>query len=247
MRLEFFGRRVLILGGSCDLAITLAELLIQEGLQPILTWRSDGGRERLCARLEAFSGQFETAHLDLSGRPSLHSLFSQVQHDLDYVVDFAQGDMECLIGSANPDDIHRYVSANVSTRAELLRMAARIMVRKRRGRMLFVSSSAASRPNPGQGFYAAAKLASEAIYRNLGLELAGRGVTTVTLRPGYIAAGRGRKYLEAGDREALKAVPLGRALTCKEVAEAVLFFLSDSACAFNATEITMDGGLTAGK
>jgi 3-oxoacyl-[acyl-carrier protein] reductase len=247
MRLEFFGRRVLILGGSCELAITLAELLIQEGLQPILTWRSEAGRERLGARLEAFSGQYETAHLDLSGRPSLHSLFSQVQDDLDYVVDFAQGDMECLIGSANPDDIHRYVSANVSTRAELLRIAARIMVRKKRGRMLFVSSSAASRPNLGQGFYAAAKLASEAIYRNLGLELASRGVTTVTLRPGYIESGRGRTYLEARERAALKAVPLGRALTCKEVAEAVLFLLSDGACAFNATEIAMDGGLTAGK
>jgi len=247
MRLEFFGRRVLILGGSCDLAMALAELLIREGLQPILTWRSDAGRERLCTRLEAFTGKYETVHLDLSGRTSLQSLFSQMQHDLDYVVDFAQGDMECLIGSADPDEIHRYVSANVSTRAELLRMAARIMVGKKRGRMLFVSSSAASRPNPGQGFYAAAKLASEAIYRNLGLELAGRGVTTVTLRPGYIEAGRGRTYLESKGREALKAVPLGRALTCKEVAEAVLFFLSDGACAFNATEISMDGGLTVGK
>jgi 3-oxoacyl-[acyl-carrier protein] reductase len=247
MRLEFFGRRVLILGGSCDLAITLAGLLIQEGLQPILTWRSEAGRERLGARLKVFSGRYETVHLDLSGRTSLDSLFSQVRDDLDYVVDFAQGDMECLIGSANPDDIHRYVSANVSTRAELLRMAARIMVGKKRGRMVFISSSAASRPNPGQGFYAAAKLASEAIYRSLGLELAGRGVTTVTLRPGYIEAGRGKKYLEVREQEALRAVPLGRALTCKEVAEAVIFFLSDGACAFNATEIAMDGGLTAGK
>jgi 3-oxoacyl-[acyl-carrier protein] reductase len=240
MRLEFFGRRVLILGGTCALAITLAELLIREGLQPILTWRNDAGRERLCARLAAFRGQYETVHLDLSARTSLHSLFSQVQDDVDYVVDFAQGEMECLIGSANPDDIHRYVSDNVSSRAE-------IMVGKKRGRMLFVSSSAASRPNPGQGFYAAAKLASEAIYRNLGLELAARGVTTVTLRPGYIEAGRGRKYLDSRERAALQAVPLGRALTCKEVATAVLFFLSEGACAFNATEICMDGGLTAGK
>jgi 3-oxoacyl-[acyl-carrier protein] reductase len=171
----------------------------------------------------------------------------QLGGDLDYLVDFAQGEMECLVGAADPDAIQRYFAENVAGRAELIRTAARIMVRKRRGRMVFVSSSAALKPNPGQGFYAAAKLASEAIYRNLGLELAGRGVTTVTLRPGYIDAGRGRKYLEAREVEALRSVPLGRALSCREVAEAALFFLSDGASAFNATEISMDGGLTAGK
>lgn len=247
MRLEFFGRRVLLLGGTCDLAITLAELLIQEGLHPILTWRSEAGRGRISAMLESFSGRYETVHLDLASRPLLHGFFSELKDDLDYAVDFAHGDLECLIGSANPDEIHRYFSENVSTRAELLRMAARIMLKRKRGRMVFISSSAALKPNPGQGFYAGAKLASEAIYRNLGLELAGRGVTTVTLRPGYIHAGRGRKYLEAREAEALRAIPLGRALTCGEVAQAVLFLLSDGAWAFNATEISMDGGLTAGK
>ena len=102
------------------------------------------------------------------------------------------------------------------------------------------------RPNPGQGFYAAAKLASEALYRNLGLELANRGITTVTLRPGYIATGRGTKYIRANE-DISGRIPLGRVLTGKEVAEAILFFLSDNAGGFNAVEICMDGGLSAAK
>lgn len=155
--------------------------------------------------------------------------------------------MESLIGSADPDSIHHFFSENVSFRAELLRTASRIMLRKKRGRMIFVSSAAASRSNPGQGFYAASKLASEALYRSIGIELGSRGITTVTLRPGYIDAGRGKKYLSVRGEPALKAVPLMRALTSREVAEAILFFLSDHAVAFNATEIHMDGGLTAGK
>ena len=107
--------------------------------------------------------------------------------------------------------------------------------------------SAAVRPNPGQGFYAAAKVASEALYRNLGLELGGRGITTVTLRPGYIDEGRGRAFLESRGDSALAKVPIGRPLTSQEVAETILFYLSDSAGGVNATEISMDGGLTAGK
>ncbi len=120
------------------------------------------------------------------------------------------------------------------------------MLRKRFGRMVFVSSAAVLRTNPGQGFYVAAKTASEALYRNLGIELAKRGITTVTLRPGYVDSGRGARYTE-GRKEMLAASPLGRSLRPEEVAEAILFLLSDHATAFNATEICMDGGFSAAK
>jgi 3-oxoacyl-[acyl-carrier protein] reductase len=246
MNLRFSGTRVLLLGGTCDLAIRLAELLIAEGLYPILTWRSNEGKQHLSNAFHSSTGRYETAHLDLADPKSIDSLFNQLGQDLDYLADFAQGDFESLIGSANLNSIDRYFSQNVSFRAEILRSAARCMLQKKRGRIVYISSAAASRPNPGQGFYAAAKLASEALYRNLGLELASRGITTVTLRPGYIAAGRGAKYVDDNDG-VTAGIPLGRVLDCTEVAEAVLFFLSDNAVAFNATEICMDGGLTAGK
>jgi 3-oxoacyl-[acyl-carrier protein] reductase len=79
------------------------------------------------------------------------------------------------------------------------------------------------------------------------LELGGHGVTTVTLRPGYINTGRGKRYLQEKWIEALKMVPIRRVLSEKEVAETILFLLSNSAAGFNATEISLDGGLTAGK
>ena len=246
MNLRFFGIRALLLGGTCDLAICLAQLLATEGVYPILTFRTEEGKQHIVNSLGNCAGRYETAHLDLGDPGSIDSLFRQLGDDLDYLIDFAQGDFENLIASADPHSIDRYFSENVSSRAQVLRAAARCMLRKKRGRMIYVSSTAASRPNPGQGFYASAKLASEALYRTLGLELASRGITTVTLRPGYIAAGRGAKYIRANDNVSGR-IPLGRVLTAEEVAEAILFFLSDNAAGFNAVEICMDGGLTAGK
>jgi len=67
------------------------------------------------------------------------------------------------------------------------------------------------------------------------------------LRFGYIDSGRGRKFIQTHSKEVIDKVPIKRALTKKEVTEAILFYLSDSAAGFNATEISMDGGLTAGK
>ena len=247
MKLRFSGQRALIIGGSCDLAICLAEQMIESALLPILTYRNEDGSRRITDKLKVFAGRYETFYLDFSDSASLDALFSGINDDLDFLVDFAQGDMESLVASANDDNISGYFTENVSFRAKILKRASRTMLQKRKGRLVFISSSAAQRPNIGQGFYAAAKLASEALYRNLGLELGGRGITTVTLRPGYMDAGRGKRYLQTNAEEVLGKVPIRRVLTCKEMAETILFFLSDSAGGFNAVGIPMDGGLTAGK
>jgi 3-oxoacyl-[acyl-carrier protein] reductase len=221
--------------------------MAQAELYPILTYRDESSRSRIAEKMRPFAGRYEALYFDFAELASLDSLFHQIDDDLDFLVDFAQGNMESLVASANGADTCTFFSENVSARAEVLKRTSRAMLKKRQGRLVFISSSAAARPNPGQGFYAAAKLASEALYRNLGLELGSRGITTVTLRPGYIKAGRGRQYIQSNEGELLRKVPISRALRAKEVVEAILFFLSDSARGFNATEIAMDGGLTAGK
>lgn len=247
MKLSFSGKRALLLGGSCDLALRLAEYLVEENIVPVLTYRSEEGFRRISETMASRPGKYETAFLDFSDPASVVSLFQKTGADLDYLVDFAQGDLEGFIASADHDLVARYVTENITRRAEVLKEAARLMLTKRRGKLVFVSSAAALRANPGQGFYAAAKLASEALYRNLGIEMGRRGITTVTLRPGYVKAGRGQAYIEANEKELLKRIPTGRVLTREDVAETVMFLLSDGASGFNATELMMDGGLTAGK
>lgn len=245
MKLRFFGPRVLVLGGSCDLALCLADLLVEEGLYPILTWRSEEGRERILERLRGRESLFDTARLDFGERRTIESLFAQTSEEPDSLVDFIQGDLEELVGASSPDRVRQYFAENIGSRAEFLRLAARLMLKKKRGRMVFISSAAAARCNPGQGFYAGAKLASEALYRSIGIELGARGVTTVTLRPGYIDAGRGAGYLRTASAQ--RGRKGFKAITPEAVAEAVLFFLSENSAAFNATELMMDGGLTAAK
>ena len=247
MKLSFAGNRALILGGSCDLATCLAGYMVQSELFPVLTFRNKQGSERISARMASFAGKYEALFFDLAQPESIDCLFSEINDDLDFLIDFAQGDLEALIGSVNIEEMERYFSQNVSSRARVLRNTARIFLKKKRGRLIYISSTAAQRANPGQGFYAAAKSASEALYRNLALELANRGITAVTLRAGYIDSGRGRGFIQAAQKDVLSKVPISRPLTCNEVAESILFFLSESSKGFNATEIIMDGGLTAAK
>ena len=247
MRLEFSGKYALVTGGSCEIALELVRAMIAEGIRPILGYRSEQGHRTLLDRLQGVPDGFDTLLLDLTRIDAPESTSALLSGRIDYLVDLAQDDLEGLVASADSEAVRRFFDAHMSGRAVLVQQVARCMLRQKRGRMVFVSSTAAGCPNPGQGFYAAAKCAAEALYRNVGLELACRGITTVTLRPGYIDTGRGRRYLREKGDALLGRIPLGRALTVEEVVRTLLFLLSDGAVGFNATTMTMDGGLSAGK
>ena len=242
MQLKFCGSRALILGGSCQMALELAEAMISLGICPLLTYRSESGRGRVDAHLDVHAGKYRTLMLDLDAANAADRLEAGIDSDIDYLVDFAQADFEGLVASADMDAAGRFFYGSIAMRTKVVQQVARRMVGRRKGRMVYVSSTAAVLPNSGQGFYAAAKQAVEAIYRSLGVELAGRGITTVILRPGYVDAGRGSRYLEHNREQVLNKVPLGRPLEVKEVVDAVLYLLSDHAVGFNATALTMDGG-----
>ena len=247
MKMDFFGSKALVVGGTCELALALAPKMAAAGIYPLLTHRNPAGARHIDEKMANATGPYGSLELDLADASSVNRLVTDTSWGADYLVDFAQGDYEHLVAGARGEDTATYFQTNVSARSRIIKAAARHMLKKRRGRMVFVSSLAAKLPNPGQGFYAAAKRASEALYKNAALELAGRGITTVTLRPGYVEAGRGRNYLEKKQEEALQKVPLGRALRAEEVADAILFLLSDNAAGFNGTALTMDGGLSTGK
>lgn len=239
-------KRGILMGGTCELALTLAGLLIRQGTTPVLTYRSEGGLRGIQQTLSSPGGRYETRRLDFADGESLAALLAPDDPPFDFLVDFAQGEYEALIAAADDEAVSSFFAENVSFRAALLKRITRGMLRRRRGRLVYVSSAAAENPASGQGFYAAAKLASEALYRTVAIEMGERGITTVILRPGYCDAGRGRRFLErSGD--SLRRVPIRRALAATEIAEAVLYLLSDGAAGINGSVITMDGGLASGK
>ncbi|MHB8910045.1 MAG: SDR family NAD(P)-dependent oxidoreductase [Syntrophales bacterium] len=191
-------------------------------------------------------GGYETRRLDFADRDSLAALFEPDDPPFDFLVDFAQGEYEALIAAADDEAVSSFFAESVSFRAALLKRVTRGMLSRRKGRLVYISSAAAENPASGQGFYAAAKLASEALYRSVAIEMGKRGLTTAILRPGYCDAGRGRSFLEKNG-DCLGRVPIGRALAATEIAEAVLYLLSDGALGINGSVITMDGGVVAGK
>lgn len=243
--MEFKGKNLLIAGGSSEIGLESAKLAIENGLFPTLTFRSEKGLEKIAQGLKDFEGEYKALKFDLGDSQTVNSIKELA--DPDYLLDLVHGSMECMVSNLDYEKTLEYYRENVVVRALLLKEISRIMLKKRFGRMVYISSIAAHRPNHGQGFYASSKLASETLYKSLGHELGRKGISSVVLRPGYIDAGRAEKFIEKNRVNIIKQIPSRNILTAEEFAKNILFFMSDSSLSFNATDVTIDGGFSFGK
>ncbi len=143
-------------------------------------------------------------------------------------------------------------AVNVQGVFNVSRAVARRMIPRRRGSIVTVSSNAAGVPRHGMGPYAASKAASTMLTKCFGLELGEFGIRCNIVAPGstrtpmqeaLLAAGATREAIVAGSLETFRpGIPLRRIGEPSDVADAVLFLLSDRASQITMAEIYVDGG-----
>ncbi|MGB3438567.1 MAG: 2,3-dihydro-2,3-dihydroxybenzoate dehydrogenase, partial [Actinophytocola sp.] len=136
----------------------------------------------------------------------------------------------------------------------LARAVARRMAPRGRGCIVTVGSNAAGVPRTGMAAYAASKAAATMFTRCLGLELAGHGIRCNIVSPGSTDTdmqralwppGAGPDGVIAGSLPNYRVgIPLGRIAEPEDIADAVLFLVSDRARHITMHDLYVDGGAT---
>ena len=126
-------------------------------------------------------------------------------------------------------------------------LSARLMIPRRSGRIINVTSIAGPLARAGDAAYIAAKGGLTALTRALAAELGPHNITANAIAPGFFATETNAAMVADPELSARFAtrVPLGRWGQPREIAGAAVFLASDAASYVSRHVLTVDGGVTA--
>jgi NAD(P)-dependent dehydrogenase (short-subunit alcohol dehydrogenase family) len=197
------------------------------------------------AAIEQQGGKAIAFRADVSCAADVASLFA--------AVDRALGPVTALVNNAGisggRQDIadidaslaQRVIEINLLGTLLCTKEAVKRMKGSRAGAIVNLSTAAVRTGGTRIATYVAAKAGIEGLTRALAIELAGEGIRVNAVAPGIIATHQ-QPSDEAWRVQAAAGVPLGRLGTAAEVADAILWLLSDSAAYVTGTVLGVAGG-----
>jgi len=153
---------------------------------------------------------------------------------------------DALLLRMNESDWQAVLDTNLTGSFRVAKRAVAKMLRLHRGRVIFISSVGGFIGATGQANYAASKAGLVGLARALAREVASRQITVNVVAPGLVATDMVSALGEERIEQLRALVPLGRAGTPDEVAEAVGFLASEGARYVTGAVVPVDGGLGMG-
>jgi 3-oxoacyl-[acyl-carrier protein] reductase len=151
-----------------------------------------------------------------------------------------------LLPLMKEDDFLAVLDTNLIAAFRVSKHAFRGMMRKRGGRIIFISSVVAFTGQAGQANYGASKAGLVGLARTLAREFAQWNITVNVVAPGLVDTDMTAVLSDASMAEAIARVPLARTAAPEEVAKVVRFLAGPDAGYVTGAVIPVDGGLSMG-
>ena len=237
------GKNVLITGSSGGIGRSIARAMHGHGATITLSGTKSEVLETLATEL---GPRTHVAVSDLISEGAPTKLIETTQAKMgtiDVLVNNAGLTRDSLAIRMKDDDWHILLELNLTVAFKLSRAVIKDMIKKRRGRIINISSVVAITGNPGQANYAAAKAGMVGFTQSIAKEVASRNITVNCVAPGYVETDIVEDLPIDLKQSIMDRVPIGRFGYPEEIAGMVGFLASESASYVTGQAIAVDGGL----
>lgn len=243
------GHNIVLTGASEGIGLGIAERFVVAGANVMVVARRVGVLERAVGRLErlAAAGQrVLSLEADVSERESIDRLFAQVAEEFSVlnglVANAGSGEVVPFLETSY-EQWQRSVDLNLTGTFLCVQSAARLMTESpERSRSIVVTSSIRGLGvRPGLVAYSAVKAGLNQMVRVAAYELAPSGIRVNALSPGITATPMTLERNTFFD-ERSETVPMGRAGTPRDMAEAALYLCGPTSGFVTGLNMVVDGG-----
>jgi 3-oxoacyl-[acyl-carrier protein] reductase len=240
---DLSGKSALITGASGGIGGAIARALHGQGANVALSGSKLPALETLAASLAT---RVEVVPCDLNERAQLDSLVERAAKALgavDILIHAAGLTRDGLALRMKDADWQQVIDVNLTAGFKLSRAALRDMMRRRFGRIIFITSVVGHTGNAGQANYAASKAGLIGLAKALAAEVASRGITVNCLAPGFIKTAMTDVLSEDQRSRLLGAIPVGRFGESADIAAACVYLASMEAGYVTGQSLHVNGGL----
>jgi 3-oxoacyl-[acyl-carrier protein] reductase len=240
---DLTGKTALVTGASGGIGASIATALAQRGARVALS----GTRvEALAAVQAAIGADHPVLPCNLTDAAGVDALVGQAEAalgGLDILVANAGVTRDGLLIRMKDEDWDQVLTVNLEAAFRLSRAAVKGMMRRRAGRLIFITSVVGVTGNPGQANYAASKAGLIGLAKAIAQEVASRGVTANCIAPGFIGSPMTDALTEAQKEAILARIPAGRLGLAEEVAAAAVYLASAEAGYVTGQTLHVNGGM----
>lgn len=241
------GKVALVTGASRGIGRAIAIRLASEGAKVAINFAGNQkAAEEVKSEIEKNGGEAILVKANVADSAAVEEMFAKVVEafgTVDILVNNAGITRDGLLVRMKDEDFDAVIDTNLKGVFYCMKAAAKIMMKKRSGRIVNMSSVVGLMGNAGQTNYAAAKAGVLGFSKSAAKELAARGVTVNMVAPGFIDTDMTAVLSDKVKETMVQEIPMRKMGRPEDVAGAVLFLVSDCSSYITGQVVNVDGGM----
>jgi 3-oxoacyl-[acyl-carrier protein] reductase len=244
--LELAGKVALVTGAAQGIGKAIAMLLARNGADVVVSDINLEKAQETANEIQGMGRRSLAIKVNVADLKDVERMVETTVEQfgrIDILVNNAGITRDRLILRMTEEDWDAVLDVNLKGTFNCTKAAIRYMSKQKSGKIVSIASVTGEMGNPGQANYGASKAGVIGFTKTIAREFAGRGINVNAIAPGYIQTPMTDAVPEKAKEELKRMIPMERLGKPEDVAQAVLFLVSENSSYITGQVLNVNGGI----